>query len=271
MGNRNFRVNLRAACDRHSSIANVCRELRINRQQFNKYLSGQVFPSTHNFGRICHFFNITTEQFLLDPQKFDQLPSTSSDVNSHSVNSRIDEVVATLPNDIEALARYEGFYNAYYLSMGHPGFLVRALVHIYRHEGQFYSKTIEHLWDKQQKDTQRHRYKYRGVVLHVAGRIFITEYEMLTKHNIIHTILVPGFRNVIHTLSGLTIGVSSLTSHLPHSMRVEMQFLGKNVDVRAEFNNCGLYDLDSPLIDGEIRERIKSEILPHEFMLTARD
>jgi transcriptional regulator with XRE-family HTH domain len=271
MGNRKFSANLRTMCNRHSSIANVCRELSINRQQFNKYLSGQIFPSTHNFARICRFFNLTGEQFVLEPHEFDQLPSPGTDLNGYSVNRRIDEVVATLPNDIEALARYEGFYNAYYLSMGHPGFLVRALVHIYRYKDQFYSKTREHLWDKQKNDTRRHRYKYRGIVLYVAGRIFITEYEMLIKHNIIHTILVPGFRNVIHTLSGLTTGVSSLTSHLPHSQRTEMQFLGKNADVRAELNNCGLYDLDSPLIDGEIRERIKSEILPHEFMLTARE
>ena len=99
MSNRDFPDNLRATCNRHSSIASVCRGLEINRQQFNKYRSGQVFPSTNNFGRICHYFNLTSAQFLLDPQEFDQLPSTSSDVNSHSVNSRIDEVVATLPND----------------------------------------------------------------------------------------------------------------------------------------------------------------------------
>jgi hypothetical protein len=75
---------------------------------------------------------------------------------------------------------------------------------------------------------------------------------------------------LIHSLP-FTIGVSSLTAHLPHSQRVEMHFLGQNVDVRTELNNCGLYDLDSPLIDGEIKQRIKSEILPHEFMLTARE
>ena len=33
--------NLRLLCAQHGSIARVCREIEINRQQFNRYLSGE--------------------------------------------------------------------------------------------------------------------------------------------------------------------------------------------------------------------------------------
>ena len=39
-----FTVNLRAACATRRSISEVCREIGINRQQFNRYISGEARP-----------------------------------------------------------------------------------------------------------------------------------------------------------------------------------------------------------------------------------
>ncbi len=41
---QNFAANLLALCNRHGTIASVCRLLGINRQQFNKYLAGTNLP-----------------------------------------------------------------------------------------------------------------------------------------------------------------------------------------------------------------------------------
>lgn len=243
----------------------------MNRQQFNKYLSGQIYPSKHNLGRICHFFKLTEEQLCLNPNEFLQLTSSMSGSEDSAVSGHIEHAIESLPVDIEALSRYEGYYYSHFYALGFPGSIIRSLIHIYRDKNRFYSKTVEHLWDKDKPNSRHHRFKYEGIVLYVGGRIFITEYETLTRQNICHTILFPSYRNVVDTISGITCGVGSLNSHMPLSTRVEMRFLGKQVDLRDALNGCRLFDADSEAIGQDLKDRIKSDILPHEFMLTARD
>jgi hypothetical protein len=271
MSNPNFAKNLRSLCNLHRSVAHVCRSLEMNRQQFNKYLSGQIYPSKHNLGRICHFFKLTEEQFSLNLQEFSQLTSSMSNPEYSQVSGHIDRAIEGLPVDTEALSRYEGYYYSHFHALGFPGSIIRSLVHIYRDKDRFYSKSVEHLWDKNLPDSRHYRFKYKGVVLYVGGRICITEYETLAKQNICHTILFPSYRNVVDSISGITCGVGSLNSHMPLSTRVEMRFLGKEVDLRDALSGCTRFDADSDVIDQDIKDRIKCEILPHEYMLTARD
>ena len=76
----NFAVNLKFLCGFYSSISEVCRRLEINRQQFNRYLSGKSFPSYKNYKKICDFFGVESEEIVIDPiefQKIAGLPSPS--------------------------------------------------------------------------------------------------------------------------------------------------------------------------------------------------
>jgi hypothetical protein len=269
--NQNFAVNLRSICDQYRSVAHVCRSLEMNRQQFNKYLSGKIYPSKHNLSRVCQFFKLTEEQLNLEPGDFGQVVAESFQSEADPGISEIEKTLESLPSSLEALARYEGFYYSHFHALGFPGHLVRSLVHIYRHQDRFYTRNTEHLWNKGKDDSHRHRFKYKGVALYLGDRIFITEIEMLTKSAVCHTILFPSYRNVVDTLSGITTGVGSINSHMPKATRVEYQFLGKQVELKETLRGCGIFDLDSELIDSEIRERINNEMTDQEFMLTARD
>jgi transcriptional regulator with XRE-family HTH domain len=269
MANQNFARNLRTICNQHRSVAHVCRSLEMNRQQFNKYLSGQIFPSRHNLQRICQFFKLSEGNLALDPAEFERLISDIPKADSSQGN--IETLLDSIPNAIDALARYEGYYYSHFHALGFPGSMVRSLVQIYRLLDCFYTKNIEHLWNKEKGRPKHHRFKYRGIAFYLADRIFITEHETLTKNVICHTILFPSYRNAIDTLSGITTGVGSLNTHMPKSTRVEYKYLGKQIDLREALNGCGLFDLDSNAISDEIRHRINNEILPHEHMLMARD
>ena len=271
MSNQNFAVNLRLICDQYPSVAHVCRSLEMNRQQFNKYLSGKIYPSKHNLSRVCQFFKLSEEQLNLAPEVFTRVVAESIQQGVDPVSSEIDKVIDTLPSSVEALSRYEGYYYSHFHALGFPGHMVRSLVHIFRYQDRFYSHNTEHLWDKEKNDSHRNRFKYKGVVLYLGDRIFISEVETLTKTAICQTILFPSYRNIVDTLSGITTGVGSINSHLPKSTRVEYQFLGKQVDLREALRGCGIFDLDSNQIDSAIRERINNEMTDQEIMLTARD
>lgn len=49
-------------------ISKICREIPINRTQFNRYRSGESFPRADTLDRICRYFDVSAEivRFPLD-------------------------------------------------------------------------------------------------------------------------------------------------------------------------------------------------------------
>ncbi len=61
-----FGANLRHLVTRYPSVAALCRDLDINRTQFNRYLAGDSFPRPDVLHRICVFFGVDA-RILLEP------------------------------------------------------------------------------------------------------------------------------------------------------------------------------------------------------------
>jgi len=64
-----FGSNLRQLSQQYASISALCRELGINRTQFNRYLSGESFPRPDVLDRICRFFEVDARILLLPLSK----------------------------------------------------------------------------------------------------------------------------------------------------------------------------------------------------------
>lgn len=60
----NMAKNLRRLTSRIGSANSVCRELGINRQQFEKYLKGRSLPSVVTLKKICAYFEISEEELF---------------------------------------------------------------------------------------------------------------------------------------------------------------------------------------------------------------
>lgn len=61
-----FGANLRRLAKRYPSVSELCRQLGINRTQFNRYLSGESFPRPDVLDRMCRFFEVDA-RILLHP------------------------------------------------------------------------------------------------------------------------------------------------------------------------------------------------------------
>ena len=181
MANENFSTNLRTVCNENISVAHVCRKMEINRQQFNKYLSGQIYPSKYNLNKICQYFQFSEEELNLESGQFAQITPKNLQSEPHSERSELENIISSIPSQNKDLSRYEGYYFSHFHSSGYPGYIIRSLIHIYNYKNKFYSTSIEHLWDKENGDTQRKRFKYEGAVFYLRDRIFITEVETLTN------------------------------------------------------------------------------------------
>ena len=271
MKHENFSINLRTLCNNHISVAHVCRQMEINRQQFNKYLSGQIYPSKYNLNKICQYFQCSEEELNLESSQFLKITSKILQSESNSETSDLEKYLNLIPSKNKDLSRYEGYYFNHYYSATLPHKIIRSLIHIYQYKNKFYSTSIEHLWNKENGDIQRYRTRGKGAVFYLRDRIFISEVETLTNNVIHHTILCPSYKNIVDSLSGISIGVGRRSSHLPVAGRVEFLYLGRQINIREALGNCGLFDLNTKLIDSKIIARIKNEIADSESMLIAND
>jgi transcriptional regulator with XRE-family HTH domain len=63
----NLAANLRSLCKDHASVSAVCRELGINRTQFERYLQGQTVPNKATAKLICDYFRIDEAELYRYP------------------------------------------------------------------------------------------------------------------------------------------------------------------------------------------------------------
>ena len=63
----NLAANLRRLIKRHASVSAVCRELGINRTQFERYLQGRAIPNKATARLICDYFKIDENELYREP------------------------------------------------------------------------------------------------------------------------------------------------------------------------------------------------------------
>ncbi len=69
----NLQKNLNLLCDRHRTAAETCRDLDINRLQFNRYLNGKTRPSKRIMRKICDYFGVNDDEMEMPHAQFSAL------------------------------------------------------------------------------------------------------------------------------------------------------------------------------------------------------
>lgn len=262
--------NLHQLCDFYPSIAEICRRLRINRQQFNKYLSGQIRPSAHNMRRICDFFGVTESEMLLQPDHFAQIVSPRRSQPDGAGLSEPLKHIEALFDQSNSLERYVGYYYRYFYSFGYPGYIMKSLASLYESDGRYYWKNIEIL----RSDHPGRRSsvsKYTGAVFLLADRIFIVEYESVLRNSITQAILYPSYHNKVLFLNGVQTGASTMRGRKPSASIVLLEYLGQDISLRKAMRSSGLYTEDDPAIDPTIRRLIENPVVGGAYVLETEE
>jgi len=270
--NEDFAQNLRLLCSYHKSIAEVCRQLHINRPQFNRYLSGRFKPSSHILRRICDYFGVEPHEILLPHSQFQRLVQVRPHQDEPTarpddalIGSHIEHLTRTGSTGLE---RYLGYYFEYYLSMSAPGQLIRTLICLERKDNKVVFQRTERMRATRHQPPCQNR--YQGTAFLLSDRLFLVDYETLNRHELTQTILFPSFRNRVTRLTGLRIGVSDNSERMPCCTRVLYEYLGTDVRVRKAMAMCGLLALDDPELDPSILSAVSNEMAPHELHFRAR-
>lgn len=265
-----FRANLAILCSYHPSIAEVCRKLDFNRQQFNKYLAGQSRPSRSNLRRICDFFGVTEAEMLLETAQFEQLVAVRrrplTDETMNEPLRRVEKLYRASQN----LDKYVGSYFRYFYSFGNAGKIIRSFATIAKHDGRYYWKNVEILRDL---ETGRNVgvNKYEGVVFFLADRIYVVEHESLQQSSVTQVTLYPSYRTRVERLLGVQTGGPTRRGRRPGASKVLLDYLGRDVDPRKALATCGLLDPADPSLGADIAGQIVNTITPPSFVLEVEE
>lgn len=121
-----FGQNLRKLSSSYKSVAELCRNLEINRTQFNRYLSGESFPRPDVLHQICTFFGVDA-RILLEP--VDEITTTSAELLSHPFLS---EFFGPAPTGVPEDLFPTGFYSFVRRSFIDDNMFTIGLVQVHR-------------------------------------------------------------------------------------------------------------------------------------------
>jgi transcriptional regulator with XRE-family HTH domain len=248
----NIAGNIRLLCERHGSIADVCRRLDINRQQFNKYLAGRVLPNPIMLRRLCEFFSVSEKQLFLEPEAFKHLIG------------RADNIYPSLPDKFGALLRpmagsaatcmNEGLYYAYYPWLRDNTKTLRALLAVRKRGDVLAFKRITRITTHGLGSKHRIQSKHEGVVLARRGTLFLAAVGREPRGGLSLMTLEPLAIGQTGILVGLALVMTSWED--PIASRVTLASAPANTTVRQALAQCGVVDIQSNVIDSVIRDTI---------------
>jgi transcriptional regulator with XRE-family HTH domain len=247
----NFSDKLRRLCAHYRSVSEVCRMLGFNRQQFDKYLTGQVRPSHHNLQRIATGLGVDISE-LVDPAREITSPARLKDGSGRDRMSQLMD--RAFPGDLKRLRTMLGYYHMHFLVPYDQGSLTRSLVYLYEQEGKVCSKTIERTGPNEEV---QEILKYEGMATFLGNCIFLLEFETLSADTIVESILFPSYRKRLDVLTGLTFGVTSQVYRQPFASPIAWKYLGRTVDLKEQIGACGSFRMNDVRIDPRIRKYLQ--------------
>ena len=252
----NFSANLRALCAEQPSVSRVCRDIGLNRQQFNKYLAGTSAPSAHNLLRIARHFGVA-ERDLFEPH--DVFRARRGIEKGSLGQGPMRQLVGAFSAQSGALRRYLGFYHSHFLSPTWPDRVMRSLVWLKEERGAVVTHTYERGDDREQKVRQRVRYS--GLAALAGGRIYLIERAFSDDGFFSETILYPPHRQQVQYIRGMTMGVASRPRLSPYASRVIFKRVPEKVSAKDALKSTGVFPRNSAAVDPVVRDFLATDIL----------
>nr|WP_309504588.1 helix-turn-helix transcriptional regulator [uncultured Roseovarius sp.] len=267
----NFSSNLKLLCSEQPSVAEVCRKIGINRQQFNKYLAGQSLPSNKNINRISAFFGVDRMDLELPHREFAALHQTTAQ-NRLLATSKFGMQFDLDTADVEELERYCGVYRTYSkVPYTHQEVLIGVCL-VKRIGNRFISKYIERQAGAQALNQPIQTVKMFGAVcreggfIHILDRYAVTGTNSSTGYSL--TMLHPSRHTPIHLLVGVTLSLAGDIGGAPYSTKIVYEKLADDISVREIIRASGRYGGGDPTIPEDVRRLIDNKMANDQPVLS---
>lgn len=154
-------ANLRHLSRKAASISALCRELGINRTQFNRYLAGESFPRPDVLHRICDYFEVDA-RILLEP--VEQIMQKDASLLN---NPMVADFIGGGNTELEEKDFPSGFYRFLRRSFMDDELFVQGLIHVSRIDGRPVLRGYEAREAMKQQGLPVDKYtrEFRGAIL----------------------------------------------------------------------------------------------------------
>ncbi len=244
-----FSANLRSLCAERGNISQVCREIGLNRQQFNRYLNGESLPSAHNLRRIARYFDLPEAQLFAPRTEFEE---TLKDSIVRRKETPASLFVKPYSDQVKNLRRYVGFYHSFFCTPSWQGRIFCSLIRLKEVDGVVTIRSHENATSPDKSVRQISRYE--GLVALRGNRIFATEHECGKEGSIAQTILYSAHRQQLKYLRGMTMGVAWRPFPHPYAAKTIWKRLDERITAREALTACGVYSEQSKSIDLAVRK-----------------
>ena len=258
--------NLRLLCAQRGSIARVCREIDINRQQFNRYLSGENRPSAQILLKIADFFEIPVEDLDLKSDVFSR--RLHQEPSRHAIPFGFGSA-----QHAPALTRYCGWYHTYFRSANYQGGIIKGFARITQDEGITRSKVLDRYYWRERRQVKKAPityYKMNGVVTLNGGFLYILDQHKGRNESYTMTCLYPSYGEHVSLLNGLMIGVSSYLDRRPFASNIAYVAVEKGISLQDAVRQCGVYDEASGTIPKDVKHIVRNRISKDLGILAAQ-
>jgi len=257
-----FSANLRLLCDQQGSISQICRKIRINRQQFNKYLAGRHMPSAANIKAIADHFGLGQEVLFSPEEEF----RTLIDGDFFETFARLRSLPETANFLTSAMSALEttrqsllGVYDRYHFSSIYPRRIVRASLCIYKGKDLLQHVYIERFPNLDDAAKTAYKFKYHGFVLPIERRIFTLDFETEQRNEMTFGIYSPIRRSSKSFLLGITSGIAATMYRQPFATKIALHYRHAGLLTKDDIARSTALDYNDPSIPAEVREYLGNE------------
>lgn len=252
-----FAANLRLLCDQRGSISQICRKMQINRQQFNKYLSGKHAPSSANSRMIADHFGLSAEVLFSPHAEFRAMIDGNffDTFNRMRDAPQVQRFLSTVMSAPEALEQsMVGVYDRYQFSSIYPRRILRASLCIYPGPDFLQHTYVEHFPSHDDPKKTAYTFKYHGFVLPIENRIFTVDFETVQRNEMTFGIYSAIQRSSKRFMFGITSGIAATMFRQPFATRIALHFRRPGLLNRQDLAATTALDMNDATIPREVRE-----------------
>jgi transcriptional regulator with XRE-family HTH domain len=236
----NLAANLAVLVSSFDSVADFCRRLNINRQQFNKYLAGHHVPSQKVLIKISKFFLMEPSDLFRKPADFRSFyEGLEYDLpfDLRSAPSFV-EFLPLIKSSTAALRDFLGVYHRYHSSSIYKGRVLRSVTCLYERDSVVEYVTVERFPLQGNARGVGYSFTYHGFCFLLGDRIFMIDFEGRQKNEMTFSVLTPQRRRPIRYLYGLLTGVASSSFRQPFSTRLAFSFVERGLIRKKHLRNA---------------------------------
>ncbi|WP_321791782.1 helix-turn-helix transcriptional regulator [Caballeronia sp. J97] len=251
----NLASNLALLRNSFDSVTDLCRQLGVNRQQFNRYLGGKQVPSPRVLKRMSGFFSMEPDDLLRKPSEFKVIcnggdPAFPFDLGDAPSLLRF---LPLMSSSEDALKELCGVYYRYHHSSTAKGTVLRSVVWLRERESVIECVTVER-FPLTNESTPRHcSFSYNGYCMMLGQRVFLVDFEGRRKSELAFSVLTPQPRRPSRFMYGLLTRIEPTSHRQAFSTRVALARVGHGGLTKQHLRHATTMQLEDPSIPEEVR------------------